>query len=83
MLQHARLMPGEIVRDDPAKHHDANAHKAQPDSRAARVIGAEHDVVHVAREPGHDHQGDVHDQKREKAEHGEEVNGARRLPSAE
>jgi len=46
------------------------------------VVGAQHDVVHVAYKAGHRDQGDVHDDEGEEAEHSEEVNGARRLPAA-
>ena len=40
-------------------------------------------MVHVAREACHDHESDVHHEKCQEAEHGEEVDGARRLTAAE
>jgi hypothetical protein len=51
-------------------------------AQSALIVGAQHDVVHVARKSGHDDQRDVHHQEREETEHGEEVNGPRRLPAA-
>ena len=46
------------------------------------IVGAHHDVVHVANEAGHHDQRHMHDDEGKEAEHRQEVNGARRLPAA-
>ena len=47
------------------------------------IVGAHHDVIQVANEAGHYYQRHVHDDEGKETEHGEKVNGARRLPAAE
>ena len=68
---------------DPAADHDSDSDEPPRHSRSAHGIGAHHDVIHIAGETRHDDKRDVHHQECEKAEHGEEVDRARRLSSAE
>ena len=82
MLQDARVEPRDVMRRDPRKHDHADADEAQDHSQVILVVGAQHDVVHVANKAGHHDQRHMHDDERKEAEHREEVNGARRLPAA-
>ena len=77
MLQGSWVVPGNVVRNNPCEQHHSNADESQIHSGGLLVIGSHHDVVHVARETGHDDQRDVNDKKCQKAEHREEVDRTR------
>ena len=70
------------MRRDPREDDHADAHKPQIHAQMSLIIGPHHDVVHIPRESGHHHQGDVHHQECKETEHGEEVDGSGRLPAA-
>ena len=70
------------MRHDPREDDHADAHKPQIHAQMPLIIGAHHDVVHIPRKPGHHDQRDVHHEKRQETEHGEEVDGPGRLPAA-
>ncbi len=70
------------MRRKPREDDHPDADKAQIHAQMSLIIGAQHDVIHVARKSGHHDQSDVHHKECKETEHGEEVDGPGRLPAA-
>src|SRR6185437_3400076 len=82
MLQKTRIYPRDIMRGYPRERDHSNANEAQDHSPVVQIVGAHHDVIHVANKAGHHDQRHMYDDEGKETEHREEVNRARGLPAA-
>src|SRR5690348_2968812 len=71
------------MRSDPCAEDNRDAEESETHANRIMVVGAHHDVVHVARKSRDDNQRDVHHEEGKEAEHGEEMDGTRGLAAAE
>ena len=81
VLQSTRVVPRDVVRHDPRDDDHAYSDKTQIHAQMSLIIGAEHNVVHIARESSHHNQRDVYDEECKEAEHRQEVDRSGRLPA--
>ena len=80
MLQAARMVPRHVMRYNPRQHNDSDSHESPVHPGTVQVVGSHHDVVHVARKPGHHDHGDVNHDEAEEAQHIQEVDAT--VPTA-
>ena len=57
----------------PREHDYPNSNESPHNSHTAQIVGAHHDVVHVAGKSRHDHQHDVDNDEAQKSEHVQKV----------
>src|SRR5690348_9211441 len=77
------MMPRDVMSHEPGENDDTDAHKSPIHAPRRQIIRTHHDVIHVASEAGHYYQSHVDNQKSEETQHGQEMEGARRLSPTE
>jgi len=83
MLERSRMMPGDVMGDEPGGDNDGDTDEAENHADGPLVVGTHDDMVHVASEPGQDDESDMDDEEGKKTEHGEEMDGACGLAAPE
>src|SRR5579872_2795067 len=83
MLHSPRMVPGNVVCHDPREHDDTDSNETQVHSGRVLIVGAYHNVIHIARETRHHDQSHVHDQESKETEHCQEMDRTGGLPSPE
>jgi hypothetical protein len=63
MLHLKRLLPGDLMGNDPCRYHKDKPSKSQPYAEGVQVVLTENDVVHIAHETGKHDQSDVYNDK--------------------
>jgi len=65
--------PGDVVCSDPKQQHDSDPDEPQDHAGRPKIIGSEHDVVHIALKAGQRNKGDMDHNEADEPDENQEV----------